>query len=165
MIRGRHLILSGWRWLYEPQVGVAQAASGVGISHRAGRYRPGTHFRRRVVVVDVWKGSCCGDGTLSSPGRAGPPTPRLRLRPTIIVPENRKERRLCGVETHTRLWLLSFCSTEAGWHFTATIPRLTRHGSPPNLESACSINLRAVAATFEGRRWSVSRGLAWDVGA
>ena len=41
--------------------------------------------------------------------------PRLAFRPTLIVPENRKQNRLslCGVETHTRLWLLSFCSTEA----------------------------------------------------
>ena len=37
------------------------------------------------------------------------------IRLTIIVPENRKQNMLplCGVETHTRLWLLSFCSTEA----------------------------------------------------
>ena len=37
------------------------------------------------------------------------------MRPTIIVPENRRQNRLslCGVETLTRRWLLSFCSTEA----------------------------------------------------
>ena len=37
------------------------------------------------------------------------------IRPTIIVPENRKQNRLSlfGVETHARLWPLSFCSTEA----------------------------------------------------
>ena len=36
------------------------------------------------------------------------------VRSTIIVPENRKQNRLSlyGVETHARLWLLSFCSTE-----------------------------------------------------
>ena len=40
-------------------------------------------------------------------------------------------------------------------HFTAaTIPRLTGHGSPPNLESVCSIKLRVFGAKFEGRRWS-----------
>ena len=77
-----------------------------------------------------------------------------------------------GVETHTRLWLLSFCSTAAGkrafrtQHFTAAaIPRLTGHGSPPNLESVCSTKLRILAAKFEGRRWFVSRVLAWDVEA
>ena len=47
---------------------------------------------------------------------------------------------LCGVETHTRLWLLLFCSTAgpdseknvlvAHKHFTdATSPRLTGDGS------------------------------------
>ena len=51
-------------------------------------------------------------------------------------------------------------------HFTpAMIPRLTGHGSPPNLERVCSTKLRVLSAKFEGRRWSVSRGLAWDVGA
>ena len=47
----------------------------------------------------------------------------------------------------------------------AASPRLTGHGSPPNLESVCSTKLRVLAAKFEGRKWSVSRGLAWDVGA
>ena len=38
------------------------------------------HFCRRVVgVIHAWKDSCCGDGTLSSPGRAGPTNPRLRF--------------------------------------------------------------------------------------
>ena len=86
---------------------------------------------------------------------------------------------LCGVETLMRLWLLLFCSTAGpdseknvlvanNTFFTAaTIPRLTGHGSPPNLESSvCSTKLRVIAATFDGCcRWSESRGLAWDVGA
>ena len=51
-------------------------------------------------------------------------------------------------------------------HFTAAAsPRLTGDGSPPNLQRVCSTKLRVFAAEFEGRRWSVSRGLAWDVGA
>ena len=51
------------------------------------------------------------------------------------------------------------------YHFTASaITRLTGHGSPPYLESVCSTKLRVLAAKVEGRRWSVSRGLAWDVG-
>ena len=66
---------------------------------------------------------------------------------------------------HKRLWLLSFCSTEAGktrafrtWHFTAAAsPRFTGHGTPPNLESVCATKLRILAAGCEGRRWSVSR--------
>ena len=91
-----------------------------------------------------------------------------------MVPKNRKPNRLslCGVETHTRLWLLSFCSTEAEkrairtQNFTAAAsPRLTEHESPPNFESVCSTKMRVFAAKFEGRRWSVSRSLAWDVGA
>ena len=39
-----------------------------------------------------------------------------RQEPTIVVPENRKQKNrlsLSGVETHTGLWLLSFCSTAA----------------------------------------------------
>ena len=51
-------------------------------------------------------------------------------------------------------------------HFAAAAsPRLTGHGSPPNLESICSTILRVLAAKFEVRRWSVSRGLALDLGA
>ena len=46
-------------------------------------------------------------------------------------------------------------------HFTAAAsPRLTGHGSPPNLEGVCSTKLRVLAAKFAGRRWSVSPGLA-----
>ena len=30
-IRGWDIIFAGWRWLYEPQLGVKQAASGVGV--------------------------------------------------------------------------------------------------------------------------------------
>ena len=47
----------------------------------------------------------------------------------------------------------------------AASPRLTGHGSPPNLESECSTKLSVFAAKFEGRMWSVSLGLARDVGA
>ena len=47
----------------------------------------------------------------------------------------------------------------------ATSPRLTGHGSRQNLESVCSTDRRVLAAKCEGRRWSVSRGLAWDFGA
>ena len=37
------------------------------------------------------------------------------VRPTIIVPENSEHNRLSlCVETHTRILLLSFCSTAAG---------------------------------------------------
>ena len=36
LIRGLHIILPGLRWLYEPQVGVQQAASGVGVSTQCG---------------------------------------------------------------------------------------------------------------------------------
>ena len=81
---------------------------------RSGRHaltrRPRRPTRRRVagwfrVLVGV-----CGEVRRDS----GPPGGEFR--PTIIVPENRKQNRLslCGVETHTRLWLLSFFSTEAG---------------------------------------------------
>ena len=42
-------------------------------------------------------------------------------------------------------------------HFTAAASaRLAGHGSPPFLECVCSTKLRALAAKFEGRRWSVS---------
>ena len=81
--------------------------------------------------------------------------------------ENRKQNRFSPLwrETHTRLLLLSFCSTAAKktcffntQHFTAAAsPRLTGHGSPQNLERVCSTKLRVLAAKFEGRRWSVSR--------
>ena len=37
--------------------------------------------------------------------------------------------------------------------------------SPPNLESVRFTKLRVLTGKFEGRTWSVSRGLAWDVGA
>ena len=47
----------------------------------------------------------------------------------------------------------------------ATSPRLTGYGSRQNLEGVCSSTLRVIAAKFEGRRWSVPRGLAWDEGA
>ena len=51
-------------------------------------------------------------------------------------------------------------------HFpAATSIRLTGHGSSPCLESICSTKLRVLAATFEGRRWSVSRGLDWNLRA
>ena len=32
-------------------------------------------------------------------------------------------------------------------------------------DSVCSTKMRVFVAKFEGRRWSVSRGLAWGVGA
>ena len=60
---------------------------------------------------------------------------------------------------------LFFCSLPTQ-HLIATMsPRLTGNGSCQNLESVCSTDLRVLAAKFEGRRRSVSRGLAWDVGA
>ena len=50
-------------------------------------------------------------------------------------------------------------------HLTAaTSPRLTWHGSWPNLEGACSTERRALVVKFEGRKWPVSLGFAWDVG-
>ena len=49
------------------------------------------------------------------------------------------------------------------WHFTTTSPRLTGHGSPPNVGERISTNFRVLVAKVEGRRWSVSRDLAWDV--
>ena len=50
-------------------------------------------------------------------------------------------------------------------YFTAAaIPRLTRHGSPPDLGSVCSPKLMVLAAKFVGRRRSGSRGFAWNVG-
>ena len=83
--------------------------------------------------------------------------------------------RFC-VETHTRLWLLLFSVPQPArrrkkrafrtQRLTATTsPRLRGHGSSPNLEGLCSTERRAPAAKYEGLRWSVSRGLAWDVGA
>ena len=51
-------------------------------------------------------------------------------------------------------------------HLTdTTSPRPTGRGSWPNLEGVWYTERRAVAVKFEGRWWSVSRGLAWDVGA
>ena len=60
---------------------------------------------------------CCGQDRLasSSQGVLLSIYAINAIKPTIIVPENRKQNRLslCGAETHTRLWILSFCSTEA----------------------------------------------------
>ena len=54
-------------------------------------------------------------------------------------------------------------------HLTeATSPRLVAHGSQYHLDGVRMLHWeyhRIFAAKFEGRRWSVSRGLAWDVGA
>ena len=94
--------------------------------------------------------------------------------PTIIVPENRKQIRLslCGVGTHTSLWLLSFCSTEDEKTCFRTYVALHRcRNSLPHRTRVTaksrerfSTQLRVLATKLVGRR-SVSRGLAWDVGA
>ena len=99
------------------------------------------------------------------------------LKPAIIVPENRKQNGISLHRTETReqcrrqCWVISDrCLHKKKrafrtWHFTAaTSPCLTGHGSPPNLASVCSTKLKVLAAKFEGRRWCVPRGLAWDVG-
>ena len=85
------------------------------------------------------------------------------VRPTMVVPDNRKQSRLslCAVETHTRLCVLFNSSGKTNafltLHFTAAaFPRLTGHGPPPNLDSGCSTKMRVLAAKFDGRRWSVS---------
>ena len=72
LIRGKEFILTGWRWLYEPQVGVSTPWEAV--STRGARFRS-----RFVGVVDVWKHFCSGDGILSSPGGAG--STNIRLKP------------------------------------------------------------------------------------
>ena len=47
MILGWDLILSGWRWLYESQVGVSTTCGAVSTR--------GSPFPRFVGVVDAWK--------------------------------------------------------------------------------------------------------------
>ena len=87
MIRGWELILSGCggisalsrgatlaaRWLHEPQP-IRNQLSGVGLLHRAGRYRPG---RSLFSSAGCWscgdmEGFLIRDKMLSSPGAAGP---------------------------------------------------------------------------------------------
>ena len=57
LTRGRDLVLSGWRWIYEPQPNSDQP-EGLGFpqSSEWGIDPGGRRFRLRFVgVVDVWK--------------------------------------------------------------------------------------------------------------
>ena len=102
------------------------------------------------------------------------------LRPTIPGVENRKQKRFSPL----RCWnphksLASFVlfhrklvcgqrkkSAFRTQHLTAdTNSRLTDHGSWLKLEGVFSTERRVLAANFEGRKRSVSRDHAWDVGA
>lgn len=87
MIRGWALTLPGWRWRYEPTPNQSTSKWGWGFHTVPGSIDPGDRrFRpvgvpgsidpqgdrrfRPVGVVEVWKGSRSGDGTLSSLGGA-----------------------------------------------------------------------------------------------
>ena len=49
-------------------------------------------------------------------------------------------------------------------HITAAAsPRLTEHGSPSNIESVCSTELRVLATKLDIRKWSMSQGFSWDL--
>ena len=88
--------------------------------------------------------------------------------------ENMKHNRLpLCVGTHTRLWLILFrstacsdneknataldCRDESSLHRARIMTKLGG--------CTCSTERRGLAAKFEGCRRSVSRRLAWDVGA
>ena len=101
---------------------------------------------------------------------------RFELRPTIVVPEIRKSNRISLHRTETReqsrryVVMGHFCSlpTQEKTCFSHIALHRCRDSSPyktriasKNLESVCSTELRVLAAQFEGRRWPVSRGLAY----
>ena len=69
LCRGWDRILSGCRWLHEPQ-SISNQPMGLEFPHRAGRYRPGgpSFCPRFDEIVDVWTDFRSGDGTISSPG-------------------------------------------------------------------------------------------------
>ena len=76
MIRGWDLVLSGWRWLYEPQP-VSDQPEGLGFHNMRGGIDPENHrFRPRFVrAVDLWKDFKSRHGTLFCPGGAGSTNP------------------------------------------------------------------------------------------
>ena len=70
MIRGWDLVLSGWRWLYEPQP-VSDQPEGLGFHNMRGGIDPENHrFRPRFV-----RAAC---GRISNPGM-GPYSARVAL--------------------------------------------------------------------------------------
>ena len=100
------------------------------------------------------------------------------LRPTIPGVENRKQKRFsplrCWNPHKSLASLVLFQSLPRQrkksafrtQHLTAdTNSRLTDHGSWLKLEGVFSTERRVLAANFEGRKRSVSRDHAWDVGA
>ena len=100
------------------------------------------------------------------------------LRPTLTASENRKQNRISLHRAETRersavgsdgsFIIAAFTRKNVLFaHSTSPLGRvLASQGTDHNkLDNVCSTKLRVLAAKFEGRRWSVSRGLAWDVRA
>ena len=73
MIRGRDLILPGWRWLYEPQVGVSTPFEAVSTRGTNVFIPDSLEFHMYGMIDDA------GMGLLSLPGGAGFTNSRLRF--------------------------------------------------------------------------------------
>ena len=71
------------------------------------------------------------------------------------------------MESDRSFLFAAYTKKESAFAHSTSLPRApasqdTDHDK--TWESVCSTNMRVLAYKFEGRRWSVSRDLSWDVG-